>query len=332
MRLPPSRLVPPLDPGFCPAFLWNRACQTLVAEDRTLVIALVRDDGTVFRHESRILGAGAPKTVRRLAAIYSHNGARAFDHSFIGSNVYGQPLIIEDTPLADLPPERSAGMPIGRTPRRLPHRLRSRRQRPQGRNVDRRPGRLLRGNPLGALLSGRPRLPPRRRARLAGARRRPPAPRRRQRRQRGGCYVDNEVRGASRFRSVPPDQCNAHIRRMFFTLQTCWKGVPFEVANDGEVTALAGSMSPGDNAVLGISMGTSLAAGYVTPEGSVTPWLNELAFAPIDHRPDAPRDEWRATSAAACNTSRNKASPASPTSRAFPARPICPRPNALSKC
>jgi predicted NBD/HSP70 family sugar kinase len=51
-------------------------------------------------------------------------------------------------------------------------------------------------------------------------------------------------------------------------------------------------MSLGDGAVLGIAMGTSLAAGYVTPEGGITPWLNELAFAPVDYHPAAPRDEW----------------------------------------
>ena len=79
---------------------------------------------------------------------------------------------------------------------------------------------------------------------------------------------------------------------MFFTLQARWGGVPFEVVNDGEVTALAGAMSMNDNAVLGVAMGTSLAAGYVTPAGNITSWLNELAFAPIDYRPDAPRDEW----------------------------------------
>jgi predicted NBD/HSP70 family sugar kinase len=83
-----------------------------------------------------------------------------------------------------------------------------------------------------------------------------------------------------------------HIRRMFFTLQERWSGVPFEVVNDGEVTALAGSMAMNDNAVLGVSMGTSQAGGYVTPEGTITSWLNELAFAPIDYRPEGPRDEW----------------------------------------
>ena len=39
-------------------------------------------------------------------------------------------------------------------------------------------------------------------------------------------------------------------------------------------------------------MGTSVAAGYVTPDGNITSWLNELAFVPIDYRDDAPADEW----------------------------------------
>ena len=39
-------------------------------------------------------------------------------------------------------------------------------------------------------------------------------------------------------------------------------------------------------------MGTSVAGGYVTADGSITPWLNELAFVPIDYRENAPVDEW----------------------------------------
>ena len=39
-------------------------------------------------------------------------------------------------------------------------------------------------------------------------------------------------------------------------------------------------------------MGTSLAAGYCTPGGRITPWINELAFAPVDYRDNGPRDEW----------------------------------------
>ena len=64
------------------------------------------------------------------------------------------------------------------------------------------------------------------------------------------------------------------------TCRRAWGGIPFEVVNDGEVTALAGSMALGDNAVLGVAMGSSLAAGYVTPRGAITGWLNELAFVP----------------------------------------------------
>jgi predicted NBD/HSP70 family sugar kinase len=35
-----------------------------------------------------------------------------------------------------------------------------------------------------------------------------------------------------------------------------------------------------------------MAAGFVTPQGKITTWLNELAFAPVDYRPNAPVDEW----------------------------------------
>jgi predicted NBD/HSP70 family sugar kinase len=107
-----------------------------------------------------------------------------------------------------------------------------------------------------------------------------------------GVYVNNEARVASLFRGVPPDLFNSRVRRLFFDLQAAWNGVPFEVVNDGEVTALAGSMALNDNAVLGVSMGSSQAGGYVTPQGNITNWLNELAFVPIDYRADAPVDEW----------------------------------------
>ena len=107
-----------------------------------------------------------------------------------------------------------------------------------------------------------------------------------------GVYVNNEVRVASLFRGVSPEDFESKVRRLFFDLQKRWGDVPFDVVNDGEVTALAGSMSMHENAVLGLAMGTSEAVGYVTPEGNITPMLNELAFAPIDYREDAPVDEW----------------------------------------
>ncbi|MBM3274625.1 MAG: hypothetical protein FJZ00_05710 [Candidatus Sericytochromatia bacterium] len=91
---------------------------------------------------------------------------------------------------------------------------------------------------------------------------------------------------------MKPELFERRVRRIFFDLQKRWNDVPFVVVNDGEVTALAASMALGANSVLGISMGTSQAGGYVTPEGKITDWLNELAFAPVDFRADAPLDEW----------------------------------------
>jgi predicted NBD/HSP70 family sugar kinase len=78
---------------------------------------------------------------------------------------------------------------------------------------------------------------------------------------------------------------------MFLRMQKEW-GVPFTVINDGEVTALAGAMSLNANAMLGIAMGSSEAAGYLDRRGKFLGWLDELAFAPVDFSPTAGRDEW----------------------------------------
>ncbi len=109
-----------------------------------------------------------------------------------------------------------------------------------------------------------------------------------------GVYVNNEVRAGSLFRGIPEDLFDKHVRQIFHHVmaEEGWAEKPWKVVNDGEVTALAASMALQANAVLGISMGTSLAAGYVDPHGNIKPWLNELAFAPIDYRPEAPIDEW----------------------------------------
>ena len=105
-----------------------------------------------------------------------------------------------------------------------------------------------------------------------------------------GVYINNRVRVASLYRGVPKGQFE-RIASLFLRIRD-ELGVPLEVVNDGEVTALAGSMSLNDNPVLGIALGSSQAAGYADHEGNITGWLNELAFAPIDYRADAPADEW----------------------------------------
>jgi predicted NBD/HSP70 family sugar kinase len=105
-----------------------------------------------------------------------------------------------------------------------------------------------------------------------------------------GVYVNNRVRVASLFRGIPKDRYD-EVRNLFVRIGA-EMGVPLEIVNDGDVTALAGSMSLEDNGVLGIAMGSSEAGGYVDMEGNITGWLNELAFAPVDYNPEAPVDEW----------------------------------------
>lgn len=107
-----------------------------------------------------------------------------------------------------------------------------------------------------------------------------------------GIFVDNEVRVASLFLKVPEAVYQEKITPIYKILTKELADVPMVVANDGDVTALAGSMSLGVNSLLGIAMGTSEAAGYIDHSGKITGWLNELAFVPMDINPKAMIDEW----------------------------------------
>lgn len=105
-----------------------------------------------------------------------------------------------------------------------------------------------------------------------------------------GVYINNRPMIASIFRGIP-DGKFARVQNMFLEISK-EMNVPLQIVNDGEVAALAGSMSLEDNGVLGIAMGSSEAAGYITMDGNITDWLNELAFSPVDFNPGAPVDEW----------------------------------------
>ena len=108
-----------------------------------------------------------------------------------------------------------------------------------------------------------------------------------------GIYINNRTMKASLFLKVPKDLYEAKVKDIFIRAITDTFGdVPYAVANDGDVSALAGTMSLNDNNVLGIAMGTSEAVGYVDENGQITGWLNELAFVPVDANPDAMLDEW----------------------------------------
>jgi predicted NBD/HSP70 family sugar kinase len=106
-----------------------------------------------------------------------------------------------------------------------------------------------------------------------------------------GIIIRRQVRIASLFRSVPPAAFEAKVKGLFDRLAKEW-GVPFEVLNDGAVTALAGRLSLGEAGVLGVAMGSSEAAGFLDQEGHIPGWLDELAFAPVDLNPEAATDEW----------------------------------------
>lgn len=106
-----------------------------------------------------------------------------------------------------------------------------------------------------------------------------------------GILIRNQVRIASLFRSVPGDIFEKKVKDIFVRLAAEW-GVPFEVINDGEVTALAGMLSLGETGVLGMAMGSSEAAGFLDAEGHIPGWLDELAFVPVDLDPEAAVDEW----------------------------------------
>ena len=68
--------------------------------------------------------------------------------------------------------------------------------------------------------------------------------------------------------------------------------IPYVVANDGDVTALAGANDLNDHSVLGLAFGTSEAGGYINAEGNLNGWFSELAFMPVDFNKGAAVDEW----------------------------------------
>ena len=108
-----------------------------------------------------------------------------------------------------------------------------------------------------------------------------------------GIFINNRTMSASLFLKVPKELYEEKVKDIYIrAVKDTFGNIPYAVANDGDVSALAGTMSLKDNNVLGIAMGTSEAVGYVDGEGHVKGWLNELAFVPVDANPDAMIDEW----------------------------------------
>lgn len=106
-----------------------------------------------------------------------------------------------------------------------------------------------------------------------------------------GVYINNKIMVASLFLKVPKEDYKEHVQPMYIDIAK-EIGAPLEVANDGDVTALAGAIDLNSNCVLGIAMGTSEAVGYINDKGLLNGWLSEVAFVPVDFNKSAMVDEW----------------------------------------
>jgi predicted NBD/HSP70 family sugar kinase len=316
------RFVPPLDPDFRPASLANSAFQQEVATTGVpVVVGLERNDGEISRLETTVfpddhpdaqynlyyverlvkfllwqrggwkLYIGGPRSIGEyIRKVYSANGVRKFDYFFMGDQVYEQTFTVIPCEADRVPDARETGKPLGRhlDGYRIGFDLGA---------SDRKVSAVVDGKAvfseevvweprkhndpeyhyreiMAALKTAASKMP---RVDAIGG-------------SSAGIYIDNRPMVASLFRGIPKDRY-VEIKNMFIRIQE-ELNVPLEVINDGDVTALAGSMSLEDNAILGIAMGSSEATGYVDPAGHIMGWLNELSFAPIDYNPAAPADEW----------------------------------------
>ncbi len=315
-----------LDPTLVPAALWNRSFREQARASGgpvPVLIALQRPDGTCStyattllpltgenaaanlyclertlkfllwqRGASKVFISGCDEVTNHLSSIYSEQGARKFDHQFFGEKVYGESLQIMACREEEMPESKELssslgghlsgcriGFDLGGSDRKcaavMDGKVVFSEEIPWDPYFETDPQYHIDGinDSLKRAAEHLPQVDA-----IGGS--------------AAGIYVNNEVRAASLFRGISPEDFEKRIRHLFLDLKKEWNNIPFEVVNDGEVTALAGSMSLNSGALLGVSMGTSEAAGYCDKNGRITNWLNELAFAPVDYRDHAPTDEW----------------------------------------
>jgi predicted NBD/HSP70 family sugar kinase len=233
---------------------------------------------------------GPPSIGAYIQQVYSPDGLRRFDYHFMGQDVYEHTFTVIPCAASDVPPEHEGGKPLGG------HLEGCRIGFDLGAS-DRKVSAVINGEAVyseevvweprrqtdpeyhyreitASLKAAAARLP---RVDAIGG-------------SSAGIIINNRPMIASLFRGIPKDQFHK-VKNLFLRIRDEWQ-VPLEAINDGDVTALAGAMSLQDNGVLGIALGSSEAAGYVSPEGNITGWLNELAFAPVDYNPNATAEEW----------------------------------------
>ncbi|NCO24164.1 MAG: ROK family protein [bacterium] len=318
------RVLPPLDDSFMPAVLWNHNFQFNVRNSGggiPLTIALKRGDilikvfkTQVFPPQAKYASLnyfylerlvktllwiyGGPKIIivgpqeigEYIKRLYSQKGKRFFDANFM-SNIYEKPFSIVACSAEQVVPVKEKSIPLNRQLKgcRIGFDLGASDRKVSAvidgkvvfsEEVVWNPG--VQTNPnyhyheiMSMLHRAAARMP--RIDAIGGS--------------SAGVYINNRVMAASIFRGISSDLFEKRVKNIFLDIQKEWD-VPFKVINDGEVTALAGSMSLKVNAVLGIAMGSSEAGGYVDRKGNITTQLNELAFVPIDFNEQAPIDVW----------------------------------------
>lgn len=312
---------PILDPDFIPMAAFCRAYETSAQNKKEIAVAVVRNQeqtavrrfyihGTPAMRAAdtlyvdrmvkmllwayggyKVIVCGDEAMADSIAAAYRAGGSREFDSNFM-ARVYERPFEVESRPLSEIPTEKSLSQAIGRH-------LDGCRIGFDAGGSDRKVSAVIDGvsvyseevvwfpkttaDPtyhyegiLQAFRSAASHMP---RVDAIGI-------------SSAGVYVDNRAMVASLFLKVPPERYESEVKDIYLRAAAEIGDVPVEVANDGDVTALAGAMSLNKNNILGIAMGTSEAVGYVDSDGNITGWLNELAFAPVDLQKNAMVDEW----------------------------------------
>ena len=320
---------PILDQTFKPAIIAIRDFNKKVSEfsnKQHIIIAVERDQGYIYRREFDILPdgvddklnnfiierfiksilwlvggfkiyiAGSHKVYEAIKLCYSPKGQRAFDYDFM-STCYERPVEVVECTYETIPLEKSCSIPLGGN-------LNGRRIGFDAGGSDRKTSAVLNGKTIySEEVVWQPKLQEDIQYHYdeiytafktsidklggdvdyIGV-------------STAGVIINNRPMVSSLFIKTKKEDFERQKLVYIATIERLEKElghkIPYVIANDGDVTALAGALDLKDNCVLGIAMGTSEAVGYVNKDGNLNGWLSELAFVPVDFQDNAPVDEW----------------------------------------
>ena len=311
--------IPELDPGFIPFGVWAESYRKAAAQP--LSIAVEREAGHISVRHTHIHGTaemaeadyryveryvkfllwsiggfrvsvcGCSELAQRLQKAYSADGERHFDHTFF-FQLYERELEIVDLPLDACPEANEVPEPMGGN-------MDGCRIGFDAGGSDRKVSAVIDGecvyseevvwfpklnadpsyqygHILEAFKTAASKMP---RVDAIGV-------------SSAGTFIGNAPMISSIFYCVPRDRWE-EVKTVFERAAAeINPNAPVLVANDGDVSALAGAMGLGKGNLMGLAMGTSEAVGYVDRDQNVLGWINELAFAPVDLQEGALQDEW----------------------------------------